>query len=147
MKCQGAVGLPLLAALVAGVMAGDLMEDLRRDLELDLFARQQPITNFQRFTSALGSKPAAQIVSNDDADDAKNNPFKITNSQRSNGDTFTDFNTAANRVCDDQKNDCADVANGGGATFKVSDCDTQDNQCKQANTPTDQDDQFLYFCD
>lgn len=47
MRCQGAISLSLLAALVAGVMAGDLMEDLRRDLELGLFARQQPITNFQ----------------------------------------------------------------------------------------------------
>ncbi|KAI2470112.1 hypothetical protein F4781DRAFT_391752 [Annulohypoxylon bovei var. microspora] len=144
MKCRGAVSLSLLAGLLVGVMAGDLMNDLRRDLELDLFARQAAITNFQQFTStALGDQAAAQIVSNDD----KDKPFKISGGQRSDGDTFNDFSTAANRVCDDQKNDCADLSNKGGASFKVSDCDTQDTQCKQANTPTDEDDQFLYFCD
>ncbi|KAI1092142.1 hypothetical protein F5B19DRAFT_455698 [Rostrohypoxylon terebratum] len=147
MRCQGALNLSLVAALVAGVIAGDLMEELRRDLELGLFARQQPITNFQQFTSApLGGQAAAQIVSNDD-DDAKSRPFKIEGGTRSDGQTFTDFNSAASRVCDDQKNDCADLSNKGGTSFKVSDCDTQDNQCKQANTPTDEDDQFLYFCD
>ncbi|KAI1452214.1 hypothetical protein F4805DRAFT_44034 [Annulohypoxylon moriforme] len=147
MKCQGAVSLSLLAGLLVGVMAGDLMDDLRRDLELGLYARQQPIANFQQFTSApLGGQAAAQIVSNDDPDDAKNHPFKIEGGQRSNGDTFSDFNSASNRVCDDQKNDCADLSNKGDASFKVSDCDTQDNECKQANTPTDEDDQFLYFC-
>ncbi|KAI1099580.1 hypothetical protein F4804DRAFT_337091 [Jackrogersella minutella] len=147
MKCQGAVTLSLLAGLLAGVMAGDLVDELRRDFQLGLFGRQQqPISDFQRFTSALGGQAAAQIVSNDGSD-SKNNPFKIVGGTRSNGQTFPDFTTASNRVCDDQKNDCADLSNNGGASFKVSDCDTQDTTCKSANTPTDQDDQFLYFCD
>ncbi len=39
-----------------------------------------------------------------------------------------DFETAANRACDNQKNQCADVANSGSASFKVGDCDRQSGE-------------------
>ncbi|KAI1401589.1 hypothetical protein F4819DRAFT_316364 [Hypoxylon fuscum] len=146
MKCRGTVTLSLLAGLVAGVMAGDLVEDIRRDFDfrMGLFARQQASTDFQRFQGALGGKKAAQIVQNDGTD-SDQKPFKTVGGRSD--DSFSDFNSAANRVCDDQKNDCADVANNGGGSFSVGQCDDQNSQCKDANQPTEQDDQFLFFCD
>jgi hypothetical protein len=36
-----------------------------------------------------------------------------------------DFDTAANRACDNQKNVCADLANNGTGSFRVGDCDQQ----------------------
>ncbi|KAK3334869.1 hypothetical protein B0H65DRAFT_335615 [Neurospora tetraspora] len=48
-------------------------------------------------------------------------PFEVE------GDTFPDFPTAANRVCDKQKNACAEMANDASEvkSFRVSDCDEQ----------------------
>ncbi|KAI0839607.1 hypothetical protein F5Y06DRAFT_25752 [Hypoxylon sp. FL0890] len=148
MKCRGAVTLSLLAWLLAGVMAGNLVDGIRRDLRPGIFGRQQQTdANLQQFTQQpLGGKAPAQIVLNDGSDGDKR-PFKIQNSTRSDGRTFTDFSGAMQQVCDDQKNDCAELSNSGGADFKVGACDQQDEECKTANTPTDQDDNFLYFCD
>jgi hypothetical protein len=39
-----------------------------------------------------------------------------------------DFETAANRACDNQKNVCADFANNGTGSFKVGDCDQQSGE-------------------
>jgi hypothetical protein len=39
-----------------------------------------------------------------------------------------DFETAANRACDNQKNVCADAANNGTGAFKVGDCDKQSGE-------------------
>lgn len=39
--------------------------------------------------------------------------------------TQTDFQTAADRSCDNQKNNCAELANNGGGTFEVGECDRQ----------------------
>ncbi|KAI1379144.1 hypothetical protein F4677DRAFT_359504 [Hypoxylon crocopeplum] len=143
MKC---VTLSLLAGVVAGVLAGGMVEEIQRDFHMGLFRRQQQsLSDFQRFTGALGDKPADQIVENDGSD-SDGHPFKIIGG-RSDGQTFPDFQSAVNRICDDQKNDCADLSNSGGASFKVSDCDDQRSQCNDANQPTEQDDQFLYFCD
>lgn len=36
-----------------------------------------------------------------------------------------DFQSAADRSCDNQKNNCADLANNGGGSFEVGDCDKQ----------------------
>lgn len=36
-----------------------------------------------------------------------------------------DFETAANRACDNQKNVCADIANNGPGNLRVNDCDDQ----------------------
>jgi hypothetical protein len=44
------------------------------------------------------------------------------------GDTFPDFQTAANRACDNQKNDCSKLANNGQASFSVGDCDKQSGE-------------------
>ncbi|KAI0113872.1 hypothetical protein F4776DRAFT_334980 [Hypoxylon sp. NC0597] len=146
MKCRGTVTLSLLAGLLAAVMAGNLVNDIPRDLPLGIFGRQQEV-NLQQYTKQpLGGQAPAQIVLNDGTDSGTR-PFKIQGGTRNDGRTFTDFNSAAQQVCDDQKNDCADVANNGDADFKVGDCDQQDNDCKDANKPTDSDDNFLYFCD
>ncbi|KAI1141179.1 hypothetical protein F5Y05DRAFT_301510 [Hypoxylon sp. FL0543] len=145
MRCRGAVTLSLLAGLVAGAMAGDLVDDIRRNLHLGIFGRQQQ-GNLQQFTQQLGGKAPAQIVLNDGPDGDKR-PFMIQNSTRGNdGRTFTDFDSASQQVCSDQMNDCSELANSGGADFKVSDCTQQDKDCRAANTPTDEDDNFLYFC-
>ncbi|KAI1778950.1 hypothetical protein F4818DRAFT_402976 [Hypoxylon cercidicola] len=142
MKCRGGVTISLLAGLLAGVMAGNLVEDIRRDFDLrmGLFARQQD-TNFQRFTGALGNQAPGQIQPNDD----DKRPFKTvgTNSD----DTFTDFKSAADRICSSQKNACADLSNKGDESFSVGDCDDQNQQCLDANQPTEEDGDFLFFCD
>ncbi|KAL7621443.1 hypothetical protein AAE478_008765 [Parahypoxylon ruwenzoriense] len=162
MKGRGGIfaTLSLLAGLLVGVLAGDIVEEIRGNFQMGLFGRQQPsLTNFQRFTEGMGGKLAAQIVANDESD-ADQRPFKIVGG-RSNDETFLSmsistrlltveqpgFQDAVNRACDDQKNDCADLSNNGGADFKVSDCDAQNNQCKSINQPSEQDDQFMYFCD
>jgi hypothetical protein len=41
------------------------------------------------------------------------------------GSTFTDFESAANRACDNQKNACANAANSGNGGLRVNDCDDQ----------------------
>ncbi|KAI2619573.1 hypothetical protein GGR54DRAFT_602613 [Hypoxylon sp. NC1633] len=148
MRCRSRspVTLSLLAGLVVGVLAGDIAAEIQRDF-MGLFARQQqPITNFQQFQGALGDQKTGQIVQNT-GESADKRPFQIVGGQ-SDGQTFTQFQAAASKICTDQKNACADLANsGGGAAFKVGDCDAQNDQCLSANKPTDQDDQFLYFCD
>ncbi|KAI5860698.1 hypothetical protein GGS23DRAFT_221310 [Durotheca rogersii] len=153
MRCRGVAGaaaiLPLLTALLAGAaLASKIAEEVRRDIPMGLFGRQQS-PDFQRFSDAMGGQRASQIVFNDGSD-AKERPFMISGG-RSDGSTFegtqTTFEAASDRVCDDQKNDCADQSNRGDASFKVSDCDAQNRDCKTTNQPTDQDDEFLYFCD
>ncbi|KAI1651051.1 uncharacterized protein F4817DRAFT_326611 [Daldinia loculata] len=146
MRCRGAVTLSLLAGFLAGVMAGDLIEEVRRDFQIGLFARQA-ISDIQQFdpSSPLGGKTPAKIEF-DQSNTEK--PFKITNSSISEGETFNDFSTASNRVCDDLKNDCADTANqNDNKAFSVQDCDKQRDDCITANIPTEEDDAFLYFCD
>ena len=39
-----------------------------------------------------------------------------------------DFQTAADRSCDNQKNNCAELANNGDESFEVSDCDKQNGR-------------------
>lgn len=84
--------------------------------------------NLQAFTGALGGVKADAVTNSGNSE----RPFEVD------GDTFTDFNSAAQRSCDNQKNKCAQVANSGdGAGFEVSDCDQQNNQCKDSiNTAT-----------
>lgn len=43
--------------------------------------------------------------------------------------TQPDYETAANRACDNQKNACADLANSGAASSEVGDCDLQSGEC------------------
>ncbi|EDU47254.1 hypothetical protein L13192_05254 [Pyrenophora tritici-repentis] len=67
-----------------------------------LFLRQ--VSDLQTFTSALGGTKASPITNSGDA----KRPFKVD------GDTFTDFETAAQRSCDNQFQGCSRAANGGG---------------------------------
>ncbi|KAI0101256.1 hypothetical protein F4814DRAFT_432774 [Daldinia grandis] len=146
MRCRGAVTLSLAAGLLVGAMAGDLIEEMRRDFQMGLFGRQA-VSDIQQFnpSSPLGGKTPAKIEF-DQSNTEK--PFKITNSRISEGQTFNDFSTASNRVCDDLKNDCADFANqNGNKAFDVQDCDKQREDCMTANKPTEEDGEFLYFCD
>ncbi|KAI1761124.1 hypothetical protein GGR53DRAFT_42454 [Hypoxylon sp. FL1150] len=143
MKCRNPVTITLLAGLLAGVMAGSIVDDIRRDFDfrMGLFKRQDGV-NYQQFTGSLGGKPAGQILSNND--DQK--PFKVTGTDSD--DTFSDFSSAANRICSSQKNDCANEANSNKtAGFQVSDCDNQNQQCLDANQPTEEEGDFLFFCD
>ncbi|KAI2605198.1 uncharacterized protein GGS25DRAFT_420332 [Hypoxylon fragiforme] len=143
-KPWGASSL-LLAGLAVGVLGGEVIKEIRRDLQTTIFVRQQSSANFQQFNGSLGDQDAAQIVLNDGSDSDKR-PFKSVGG-RHDQETYSSFNDAVNKVCSDQHNDCADLSNKGGADFKVGDCDKQQEQCQSANTPTDQNDQFLYFCD
>jgi hypothetical protein len=59
-----------------------------------LFLRQT--TDLQTFTGALAGVAASPITSSGDA----KRPFSVD------GDTFTDFQSAAERSCDNQKNGC-----------------------------------------
>ncbi|KAL2122064.1 hypothetical protein VTJ04DRAFT_2519 [Mycothermus thermophilus] len=107
--------------------------------------------NLQTFTGALGGAAASAIIKSNDPE----RPFEVD------GDTFNDFESAANRACDNQKNRCANLANNGGGDFKVGDCDVQNERCKAAAAAASvrefpaagepvlvgSDDQFDFFCD
>ncbi|KAH6628561.1 hypothetical protein F5144DRAFT_594543 [Chaetomium tenue] len=113
-----------------------------------ILPRQQSRTNLQVFSGALGGTGASAITNSGDPE----RPFEVD------GDTFRDYDTAANRACDNQKNACADIANNRGGAFEVGDCDQQTEQCKSsASSATiktfgtqvlvSSDEQFDYFCE
>ncbi|RYP46892.1 hypothetical protein DL768_006989 [Monosporascus sp. mg162] len=123
-----------------------------------LFPRQSPsppsLFNLQAFTGALGGFSAPAISQSPDPE----RPFEVD------GDTFTDYQSAVNRACDNQKNECAQAANAnrGAVDFAVSDCDRQNtddkavrpDECKDAGNgaaftkfPTSSDAEFDFFCD
>ncbi|KAJ2900341.1 hypothetical protein MKZ38_002474 [Zalerion maritima] len=113
-------------AVVTGANQLDITDQIRRDLGFNLYPRVGA-TDLQTFSGALGGASAPAIQNSGDTA----RPFMVD------GDTFTDFQTAANRACDNQKNECADLANNGGGEFEVGDCDSQNEQCKQtASTAT-----------
>ncbi|PSN64046.1 hypothetical protein BS50DRAFT_96514 [Corynespora cassiicola Philippines] len=87
-----------------------------------LFFRQT--TDLQSFTSALGGAAADSITNSGDSE----RPFQVD------GDTFTDFESAGQRSCDNQFNECSQRANeqGNKGDFKVEDCDDQKDECKKA---------------
>ncbi|KAK8102750.1 hypothetical protein PG984_015896 [Apiospora sp. TS-2023a] len=126
MKCSTSLGsaVTALCLLVAGAAASeDFVDEIRRDFKMGLLPRQTLQDDIQPFGGKLGGFSAASITQSQD----KKRPFTVK------GDTFTDFKTAANRACDNQKNDCADAANKNkNAGFKVSDCDKQSKDCKDA---------------
>ncbi|KAK8068015.1 hypothetical protein PG996_007127 [Apiospora saccharicola] len=123
MKCSTSLGsaVTALCLLVAGAAASeDFVDEIRRDFKMGLLPRQTLQDDIQPFNGKLGGFSAASSQD-------KKRPFTVE------GDTFTDFKTAANRACDNQKNDCADAANKNkNAGFKVSDCDKQNKDCKDA---------------
>ncbi|KAI0537555.1 hypothetical protein GGR58DRAFT_345590 [Xylaria digitata] len=116
----------IAAALVLGVWGGelDLAQQIQRDFNMGLFARQDQqgvqigLTNLNTFTGDLGAEPVPITLSSD-----PDHPYLI------NGDTAPDFNTAVDKTCDFQKNDCAELANGASkGKFEVSDCDEQSSE-------------------
>ncbi|KAG6367352.1 hypothetical protein INS49_001540 [Diaporthe citri] len=134
MQLPTSTALLLAAALVGGGARASAGPELGMGEMLSggsvLFPRQQGATgqNLQAFTGALGGIKADAVTNSGNSE----RPFEVD------GDTFTDFNSAAQRSCDNQKNKCSQEANNGSnAGFEVSDCDSQNNQCKDAiNTAT-----------
>ncbi|KAL1892886.1 hypothetical protein Sste5346_006779 [Sporothrix stenoceras] len=104
-------------------------------------------TNLQFFKGALANIQAPAIAQSNDA----TRPFAVD------GDTFTDFQSAVDRSCDNQHNSCADTANSQkSSSFTVGDCDTQDTQCKAASSSatqtaftelTSSSSEFDFYCD
>lgn len=115
----------LLAAALSGGARASAGPDLGVSEMLSggtvLFPRQNGATgqNLQTFTGSLGGIKADAVTNSGNSE----RPFEVD------GDTFTDFNSAAQRSCDNQKNKCAQEANNGGnAGFEVSDCDSQNSE-------------------
>lgn len=112
----------LVLGLGIGIQASNMELDLSHEFNSILMPRT--LTNLQTFTQALGGAVAPPITDSGNAQ----RPFEVG------GDTFTDFQSAATRSCNNQHNSCADVANsqGSSAGFKVGDCDTQQTACLAA---------------
>ncbi|KAI9163261.1 hypothetical protein HJFPF1_04863 [Paramyrothecium foliicola] len=106
--------LPLLACVFAVVLGMDIMDELAGEWKMGLRPRQGT-ASLQPFGESLGGAPAAPITNSGDTQ----RPFDVS------GDTFPDFFSAGERSCDNQKNACADIANGGSADIVVDDCDQQ----------------------
>ncbi|PHH50006.1 hypothetical protein CFIMG_006517RA [Ceratocystis fimbriata CBS 114723] len=126
MRCPTTVPLaPLLLAasllsLSSTATAIQLKDELNAGWTFGLMPRDTSSENLQIFTGALGGAEADPITKSSDS----SRPYEV------NGDTFPDFATAAGRSCDNQKNACANIANSGGGSFTVGDCDSQNNECK-----------------
>ncbi|KAI1854210.1 hypothetical protein JX265_000614 [Neoarthrinium moseri] len=122
MKCSALSLTSVVALLVASAAAGDFVEEMQRDFKMALLPRQLA-TNLQAFSGKLGGEAAPAITNSGNPE----RPFEVD------GDTFTDFQSAAGRACDNQKNLCANQANSNkGGSLEVGDCDKQNDQCKQA---------------
>ncbi|TRX94057.1 hypothetical protein FHL15_005135 [Xylaria flabelliformis] len=120
------------AVLILGAWAGepDLFYHMQRDPNIGLFARQDQsggqigLSNL----NACASTPRydtrlvnPRITLSDDPQ----HPYSV------NGQQVSDFNTAIDKTCDFQKNDCSELANGAQkGQISVSDCDDQSSQCK-----------------
>ncbi|KAF2635966.1 hypothetical protein P280DRAFT_473387 [Massarina eburnea CBS 473.64] len=87
-----------------------------------LFFRQA--TDLQTFTQNLGGVSASPITNSGDP----KRPFSVD------GQTFTDFQSAAQRSCDNQFQNCSNTANAQGnkGGLKVQDCDGQKTSCNDA---------------
>ncbi|KAK3693778.1 hypothetical protein B0T22DRAFT_50898 [Podospora appendiculata] len=133
MKCTSPSGL-LAACLVAAVTvmassaAGvDFEGSIQHEFRMGLLApRQASTVNLQTFTGSLGGIKASAITNSGDP----KRPFGVD------GDTFPDFETAATRACDNQKNECAQAANNKTGSFAVGDCDKQQVECKRVASAT-----------
>ncbi|KAM7220993.1 hypothetical protein V8F06_003555 [Rhypophila decipiens] len=132
MKCSSSSS-PSFVTLLAGLFllssaatasSIDFRDSIRHEFKMGLVApRQGGGRNLQTFTGSLGAPPSAITETGD-----PKRPFGVD------GSTFTDFESAANRACDNQKNECAQIANnqGGNGAFSVNECDRQQEQCKAA---------------
>ncbi|KAI0400439.1 hypothetical protein F4802DRAFT_585122 [Xylaria palmicola] len=121
----------IAVALVPSTWAGepDLLHQIQSDFRMGILPRQDVgalqigNTNLNFFTDALGGAPAPPITLSDDPQ----HPYKIQDEE------VSDFNTAIDKTCDFQQNDCAKLANGARkGDFEVSDCDDQKNRCKSS---------------
>ncbi|SPN99742.1 uncharacterized protein DNG_02593 [Cephalotrichum gorgonifer] len=139
--------LAAMALLLAGATAIDLTSEMNSGWTLGLRPRQAA-QNLQSFAGSLGGVAASAISNSGDPE----RPFTVD------GDTFNDFATAAGRSCDNQKNNCAELANNGGGDFEVGDCDKQNEACKAGISSASatsfgepalvsSDAQFDFFCD
>ncbi|KXX82584.1 hypothetical protein MMYC01_200784 [Madurella mycetomatis] len=109
------VSLYLLTAWsVIAVASASLDASFHGEFRMAMLAPRQA-TNLQAFTGALGGAGASAITNSGDPE----RPFEVD------GDTFPDYETAAIRACDNQKNVCADLANNGTGSFSVGECDQQ----------------------
>ncbi|PKS09342.1 hypothetical protein jhhlp_003956 [Lomentospora prolificans] len=90
--------LAAMSVLLVSATAIDLTAELNAGWKMGLHPRQAS-QNLQTFASSLGGVRASA----------------------------PDFNTAAGRSCDNQKNNCAEIANSGGP-FEVGDCDRQNGE-------------------
>ncbi|KAI1755976.1 hypothetical protein F4782DRAFT_487923 [Xylaria castorea] len=133
MKVMFYIGTKSIAVIAAVLMLGvwadepDLLYQIQRDSNMGLFARQdQPgaqvgRANLNIFTQALGGAEAPPITLSSDPQ----HPYKVNEQE------VSDFNTAIDKTCDFQKNDCSELANGAQkGQFSVADCDDQSSQCK-----------------
>ena len=125
MKC-GLFYHLLVAGLVSGrAVASNMMDGVGiiggEHFRMALLPRQS-VSNLQVFTGALGNVRASAITKTEEID----RPFGVD------GSTFRDFNSAANRACDNQFNQCAGLANRKAGNFEVGDCDKQNSACKSA---------------
>ncbi|KIH94652.1 hypothetical protein SPBR_06155 [Sporothrix brasiliensis 5110] len=119
----------------------------RPDLAAANVLKPRAATNLQFFQGALSNIAAPPISQSNDA----TRPFSVD------GDTFTDFQSAVDRSCDNQHNSCANAANSQkSSSFSVGDCDTQDTKCKAAASSatqtaftelTSSSDEFDFYCD
>ncbi|KAK3336190.1 hypothetical protein B0T19DRAFT_31963 [Cercophora scortea] len=131
-KCASLSGL-LAACLMAAATgmassAGvDFEGSIQHEFRMGLLApRQAAVANLQAFTGSLGGIKASAITNSGDP----KRPFGVD------GDTFPDFQTAANRACDNQKNACAQAANNKSGNFAVGECDKQQVECKSVASAT-----------
>lgn len=137
----------VVLALVAATLGSGITDEVRSGFRMggSLLARQTK--DLQAFSGSLGGAKAQSITQSSD----QKRPFEV------NGDTFTDFRSAANRACDNQKNACADMANGSKkGEFTVGECDKQNEECKSAaasatqtafNALVSSNAEFDFFCD
>ncbi|KAL2758525.1 hypothetical protein ACRALDRAFT_1075087 [Sodiomyces alcalophilus JCM 7366] len=145
--------LAVVLAVATMVLSVDIREGLHEELQFGWkmgLRPRQSAQDLQSFRESVGGASAPAITQSNDPD----RPFSVE------GDTFPDFDTAADRACDIQKNKCAEAANNQGGNHEVNDCDRQNERCKasipQATRTSFGDPQpalvssdanFDYFCD
>ncbi|KAL8350953.1 hypothetical protein RB601_000878 [Gaeumannomyces tritici] len=115
----------VVLALVAAALGSDITDEVRGGFRMGGSLLPRQTKGLQSFSGSLGGAKAQSITQSSD----QKRPFEV------NGDTFTDFRSAANRACDNQKNACADMANGSKkGDFTVGECDKQNGSGSICNT-------------
>ncbi|KAI6381796.1 hypothetical protein MCOR25_001027 [Pyricularia grisea] len=135
----------VLMALVAGPLAASL-HLAGGDFRMGVIYPRQQVTSLHFFDKALGGAKAQDITQSSD----EKRPFQVGD------DTFTDFKSAADRSCDNQKNSCAELSNNKKIDSSVNECDQQNTECKSAaatatqtafNSLVSSNAEFDFFCD